>query len=222
MARNWFALFVDRYPLPWQMRPAERLALIALVQAIRPDVAIEIGSADGGSLQVIADHAKRVYALDNDPTTPTRLAQFPNVEFRIGLSGATFPALLAELHAARKGYQFVLIDGNHTEEFVRTDVQGLLSVPPLTRAYVLLHDSFNPECRRAIRTAGWESSPFVHSVDLDFVQGWFHGDETPIPKQMWAGFALAILDPQPRTEPLRIRESQLETFQRMYEVSAHR
>src|SRR5262245_44852936 len=73
-------LFGDRFPLPWQMSLAERFVLIATLEHLKPRVAIEIGSAGGGSLQVLAANATQVYALDSDPTTPARLAQFTNVD----------------------------------------------------------------------------------------------------------------------------------------------
>ena len=37
--------------------------------------------------------------------------------------------------------------------------------------FIAVHDSGNPECRRGISSASWASSPYVHSVELDFVPG---------------------------------------------------
>lgn len=219
---NWYEPFAAHYPLRWQMRPAERLALIALLHVLRPSTAIEVGTADGGSLQVIASASQRVYTLDIDPTAPTRLPHFANVQFRIGPSADTLRELLAELRATETPVPFILIDGNHATEFVKQDIQALLSVRPLCRTYVMFHDSFNPDCRLGIEKGGWEACPFVHKVDLDFVQGWFHDDETGIPGEMWGGFALALLDPEDRQGPLRIKASQDPTFRQMYSVSAHR
>lgn len=223
-AMGYFVDVFDRYPLPWQMTVAERFALIGLLDVVRPSCAIEIGTADGGSLQVIAAAAGKVYALDTDATIPDRLPHFPNVEFRIGDSRQTLPRLLAELEASGTRYQFVLIDADHRADMVREDIASLLRVRPLTRTYILLHDSFNPECRAGIRDAGWEACPFVHEVELDFVQGWYHVPDDHrkhLANQMWAGFALAVLEPQDRHRPLVIRESQGFTFSRMAEVSAH-
>lgn len=220
---GWYSDFFARYPLPWKMTAAERFALIGLLDVVRPSCAIEIGSAQGGSLQVLSSVAAKVYSLDVDPTTPTRLGQFPNVEFRIGDSRVTLPRLLGELRAAGTAYPFVLIDGDHRADGVRQDIASVLSVPPLTRTYVLMHDGFNPDCRLGIRTAGWEACPFVHEVELDFVQGWYHmpNDGTQLAHQMWAGFALAVLEPHVRGHQLTIGQSQRFTFERMAEVSAH-
>ncbi len=35
----------------------------------------------------------------------------------------------------------------------------------------MMHDSFNPECRRGMQEADWEKSPYVKWVDFDFVPG---------------------------------------------------
>jgi hypothetical protein len=221
---DWKNLFSSRYPLQWQMTPAERLALVGLVNAIRPARAIEVGTAQGGSLQVLADVAERVYALDVDPTVTERLARFSNVEFIVGDSARTLPKLMARLQADRTPCEFVLIDGNHAYEGVKRDINAVLQYEPLSPMYIVMHDSFNPSCRRGIRDAAWAASPYVHSVELDFIQGWYHtlADGAHIDRQMWGGLALAILSPEPRTDALVVKESQLPTFSRMYEISSHR
>jgi hypothetical protein len=221
---GWYKDLFDRYPLPWKMTVAERFILLGLLDHLRPSCAIEVGTAGGGSLQVLSAAAGKVYSLDIDPTTPDRLRGFPNVEFRIGDSRETLPRLLDELRAQRTPYPFVLIDGDHRADGVRRDIGCLLTAPPPTRTYVLMHDSFNPDCREGIRTAGWEACPFVHEVELDVVPGWFHlpDDGTNLTHEMWAGFALAVLAPHARAHRLVIGESQGLTFLRMAEVSAHR
>lgn len=213
-------LFKARYPLSWQMSELERMTLITILEHLKPAVAIEVGAAQGGSLQVLSALAERVYSLDVDPTVPHRLGHFPNVEFRIGDSSETLAVLLRELRAQQRPCPFILIDGDHRTEAVKRDVRALLSVPPLVTTYVLFHDSFNPQCREGIRTADW-SAPHAHYVELDFVQGSFYGDETRLPRQMWAGFALAILSPEPRKGALSVWANQEAVFREMYRLSAH-
>ncbi len=221
---GWYQELFAGYPLPWKMTVAERFAFVGLLNTIRPSCAIEVGSAEGGSLQVLSSVARKVYSLDVDPTTPARLGQFPNVEFRIGDSSSTLPQLLGELKAAGTPWPFVLIDGDHRADGVRRDINAVLGVPPLTRTYVLMHDTFNPECRSGIRSAGWDACRFVHEVELDFVQGWYHmpNDGTQLTDQMWAGFALAVLEPHPRQHALVVGESQRLTFEHMSSLSAQR
>jgi cephalosporin hydroxylase len=55
------------------MSPAEQVAMLFLLEHLRPKVAIEIGTRFGGSLQVLAKNCERVCSLDIDPEVPRRL-----------------------------------------------------------------------------------------------------------------------------------------------------
>lgn len=193
----------------WQMETGERATLIHLLSTIRPECAVEIGTAFGGSLSAITKFSRRVWTLDKDPACAERLAgQFPNVTFLTGQSTDTLPPLVAELSATDAALGFVLIDGAHTRESVRADIENLLRFRPVAGPlYVLMHDSFNPDCRAGITEAGWAENPQVHQVELDFVSGILHEAEGKR-GQMWGGFALAVLRPEPRAGELRVTARQ--------------
>jgi hypothetical protein len=182
----------------WQMAPAEHAAMIFLLSQLRPKVAIEVGTHLGGSLQVLSHFSERVYSLDINPEIPRRLeGWFPNVEYITGPSGETLPPLLERLGRERAELGFVLIDGDHTSEGVRRDINNLLKFRPRVPLYVILHDGFNPDCRAGMRSADWASSPYVHAFDLDYVLG----NINPAPgfrNELWGGLALAILLPEER------------------------
>src|SRR6516162_9755749 len=59
--------------LDWWMSPSERVGLIFLLEQLRPKVAIEIGTKNGGSLQALMRFSEWVYSIDIDPEIPTRL-----------------------------------------------------------------------------------------------------------------------------------------------------
>lgn len=199
----------------WQMNHAERSALRAVLERVRPRHAIEVGTFHGGSLSLISQYCEAVFSLDIDPTIPQRIKGIKNAQFIIGPSAKTLPPLLSGLSAARIEPEFILIDADHSEQGVRGDIQIVLSRAPKVRTFVMMHDSFNPGCRRGIVTAGWENHPFVHSVEVDFVSGSVvDAPGTPADGEMWGGLALAILDPQPRQKPLVISESGARTFRR--------
>ena len=65
----------------WQMSHAERMAMSHLLGLLRPKVAIEVGTYQGGSLSLIAAHSGWVYSLDIDPTIPKKFSQFRNTTF---------------------------------------------------------------------------------------------------------------------------------------------
>jgi hypothetical protein len=183
----------------WMMSPAEQIALTFLLAQLRPKIAIEIGTKFGGSLQVLSQYCDRVYSIDIDPDVPTRLAgRFSNVEFLIGPSDQKLPPLLNRLQSEQAPLAFALVDGDHSPEGVRKDIDHLLQFRPNVPFYIVMHDSFNPGCREGLRRAQWSSSPYVHVVELDFVGGVVH----PGPAfrgQPWGGLALAVLLPDKRT-----------------------
>ena len=186
------------HSLYWMMSPAEQMALTFLVERLRPKVAIEIGTRWGGSLQVISQYAERVYSLDFDPTVPKRLeGLFPNVEYLTGPTDQTLPPLVDRLQAEGVELSFALVDGDHTSEGVRKDIDNLLRYRPTVPFYIIMHDSFNPECRDGLRRAGWAASPYVHAVELDFVAGCVNTAPVAV-GELWGGLALGVLLPEPR------------------------
>jgi hypothetical protein len=214
-----FEEFVEKEK--WQMTDCERCTLITLLNLKRPECAIEIGTAQGGSLSVLSHFAKKVYSLDVDPTCHDRLGhKFANVEFITGRSQDTLPPLLKRLRESGTHIGFILIDGDHTKEGVRQDIDVILSIKPTQLLYIVMHDSFNPYCRAGILSAPWQSSPYVHFVEVDFVPGNFFSRQD-IFKQMWAGFGLALMLPEKRANNLQIQASQELIFQTVFPYSTH-
>ncbi len=119
----------------WLMSPAEQMAMIYLLEFSRPEIAIEIGTRFGGSLQVLAKYAEKVYSLDIDPEVPVRMgSQYDNVEYIIGPSEETLPALLKKLREEGKTPGFCLVDGDHSIAGVQADIDALLVIKPLVAA----------------------------------------------------------------------------------------
>jgi cephalosporin hydroxylase len=115
----------------WQMSTCERFALEHVVRDASPDVAIEIGTYQGGSLRVLSSFAKDVATVDIDPTVPDRLAStFPRVRFCTGDSSKILDELLAEYTAAGRSVGLILIDGDHSREGVGRDVRAILRWRP--------------------------------------------------------------------------------------------
>src|SRR5919204_4811052 len=66
----------------WQMAPGERAAIEGLLAQIKPALAIEIGTAQGGSLRHIAHYSAETHAFDLRSLVDR--SSFPNVTFHIG------------------------------------------------------------------------------------------------------------------------------------------
>lgn len=191
----------DNLPLRWQMSLAEKFILNALLDYAKPDVAIEVGTYEGGSLQVISKYARKVYALDIDPHIEDKLkSQFSNVEFIIGDSSQTLPKLVEQINAAGERVGFVLIDGEHSMEGVRRDINSVLKLIPKGEIIIVMHDSFNPDCREGIKTADWSSCKYLDFLKVDYVSGTFFAEPFfPVDgRTMWGGFAVGCLTPKPR------------------------
>lgn len=207
--------------IEWQMESSEQLALLALLQNLRPDCAIEVGSRWGGSMQILSRFAKRVISCDIDPTCKERLGPtYPNAEFVTGDSKKTLPVLMKQLQAEAVKVGFLLIDGDHTAQGVQADIQGLLEYVPSCTMYVIMHDSFNPDVRKGIQTARWADNQHVHSVEIDFIPGVLHhgGDAH---REMWGGFGLAVLRPDKRTGALSISARKDALFRAVLRHSVH-
>ena len=199
--------------LAWGMAPGEQSALLFILERLRPKLSIEIGTFLGGSLQAIAKYSDRVYSIDIDAGVSKLLnGRFLNVEYLTGSSDRLLPQVVETIQNADAPLSFVLIDGGHSTETVRNDINQLLRFRPTVPLYILMHDSFNPDCRAGMRTANWANNPYVHSVELDFVIGTIVA--TPSHRnQMWCGLGLAILLPQQREGKFEITARAELTFQ---------
>ena len=132
----------------WQMTVSERCAMLALLEALRPACAIEIGTAQGGSLAVLSHFAGRVYSIDPNASCREQLSgRFPNVEFLTGYSQDLLPGLIDSLQSHVQPLEFVLIDGDHRREAVSHDIEMVLRYQPRRPLTIVMHDSFHPECR---------------------------------------------------------------------------
>ena len=112
----------------WQMQQGERFALEGLLAALRPRLAIEVGTYEGGSLRRIAAHAEHVHAFDLDPKVAQLADEFDNVTFHIGDSAELLPQVLAELGGEGRHGDIALVDAAHT----RGGVRGGRPTPPKT------------------------------------------------------------------------------------------
>jgi Methyltransferase domain len=172
----------------WMMAYGERLALEGILSTIQPRLALEIGTAAGGSLARTATHSAEVHSFDlADPADPDA---HPNVHFHRGDSHVLLPEWLAETRAAGRVVDYALVDGDHSAEGVQRDVTDILESGVL-RGVMLAHDAHNPEVRRGLKRIVFERYPDVVYVDLGFVPGVVMART----KQMWGGFALIVVDP---------------------------
>jgi len=174
----------------WQMSLGERAAVIGVLRAFEPTLAIEIGSMEGACLRQIAAHAGEVHSFDLQPPS---LPVPANVILHTGDSHELLPRFLAELAERDSNVDLVVVDGDHSPEGVRRDLEDLLDAPALSQTVILIHDTANERVRQgvdAVRFAAW---PKVAYVDLDWVPGHLFA-EPGLRDELWYGLGLVIVD----------------------------
>jgi cephalosporin hydroxylase len=178
-----------------QMSFGERSALEGLLSQRKPRLTIEIGTYEGGSLSFLARHSTHVHTFDLYDLVLDRTA-FDNVTFHTGDSKALLPELLRSLEHEGATVDVALVDGDHSAEGVRQDLQNLLDSPATSATLVLLHDTMNEETREGIERVGLANHPKVVYHELDFVSGYeFAGGH--FDGQAWGGLGLVVTGARP-------------------------
>ncbi len=196
----------------WQMLDSERAGLLLLLHRFSPKCCIEVGTYYGGSLSLIRQYAQEVFSIDIDPEVPGRVGRFRNVSYLTGFSKNLLPGLLKNLDEQGRPVDFILIDGDHSREGVRNDLEIVLDYVPKKDLIVAMHDSFNPDCRQGMLDADWNRSPYVKWVDLDFIPGRMietEGDSAA--GQLWGGLAAAYFSPSIRNGDLVVGQTSYRT-----------
>jgi Methyltransferase domain len=189
---------LDHSPLPLtldersQMSFGERAAVEGILAQLHPQLAVEIGTAEGGSLARIARYAHEVHSIDLTHAELTAdLAD--HVHLHTGASARLLPPLLAAFSAAGRQLDFALVDGDHSFEGVAGDLGVLLDSPCTARSVILVHDSMNEEIRAGLEHTGLEGYQKVVYYEPDFVPGYIYRVGAAR-HAVWGGLALIVCD----------------------------
>ena len=180
----------------WQMQQGERFALDGLLAALRPRLAVEVGTFEGGSLRRIAAHAEHVHAIDLDPRVAALADELDNVSFHIGDSAEVLPHVLADLARDGRHVDFALVDGAHTRAAVRADAAALLAADACRQTVIVFHDSAHADVRAGLEDLDLPAHPKVALALLDCVPGYLvQAHEDPdLVGRAFNGLALVVLD----------------------------
>lgn len=216
----FFSAFTADSELDWQMSRAEKYCLVNLLESLQPEVAVEIGTYKGGSLQVIQKYSEQVYSIDISPAPKNFLkSKFPDVRFIVGEGNKEIPKIFEQIDKENKKLGFILVDGDHSKKGVLNDLNTILSFPHKHPVTIILHDSFNPQCRKGIKSIDYSKFPMVEYVELDYVTGSFWHNNTY--REMWGGFAMIKLNPLKKESSVIINESQKHLFNVAHLASVH-
>lgn len=173
----------------WMMAVGQRAALEGVLAQLKPEVSVEVGTAEGGSLQRIAAYSGEVHAFDL--AFEVDRSAFSNVVYHEGDSHALLPEVLGRLEREGRNVDFALVDGDHSAEGVKQDLENLLASDAVKRTVILLHDTMNEDVRSGIESVEFERHPKVAFTDLNFVLEF--QDAGPL-EDTYGGLALVVVD----------------------------
>lgn len=177
-----------------QMSFGERAALEGVLAQVRPELALEIGTAEGGSLRRIAAHSGEVHSVDLDHEPVGSQDPLPDhVTLHTGPSAALLPDLLRSFTETGRNLDFALVDGDHSLEGASGDLEALLRSPATMRSVILIHDSTNVEVRAGIERVALDGYEKVVYHELDFVPGYIYA-QGAAEGAVWGGLALVLTD----------------------------
>jgi hypothetical protein len=176
----------------WQMSFGERAAIEGILSQLSPKLAIEIGTAEGGSLARIAAHSQEVHSFDLVPPAD-EARSLDSVTFHTGDSHVLLPELLARFADEGRNIDFVLVDGDHSADGVHRDMRDLLDSPATEQTVILAHDTANPEVREGLDRVSYAAYPKVAYVELDLVAGYMFREPSLL-NQLWGGLGLVVVD----------------------------
>jgi hypothetical protein len=174
------------------MSYGERATIEGVLSMVKPQLALEIGRAEGGSLRRISAHSELVLSFDIvEPAA--ELEQLANVTMFTGDSHEQLPRELESLASEQRQVDFVLVDGDHTAAGVRQDMRDLLDSPAVTRTVILAHDTLNEDVRAGLASIDYAAYEKVAWVDLDFIPGYVARLPARL-GEVWGGLGLVVVD----------------------------
>lgn len=177
--------------VPWQMDPGERAALEGLLCQVRPELAIEIGTAEGGSLRLLAKYSGHVHSFDLT-AAPQAVCGLTNVSVHTGDSHSLLAPALAQIAAAGRNVDFVLVDGDHSADGVEQDVRDLLASDAVNETVIVLHDTMNDDVAAGLARIDIAAEPKIARFEPGFVAGRLHYRDG-LHHQLWGGLGVMVI-----------------------------
>ena len=157
------------------MSAREKLGLIGLLNCINPKTVIEFGYHRGGATKWLSKFANKVITVDVNEFVSEASINHPNVE----PWNCTTNEAINWISTNSLSFDLAIVDADHSRRAVAQDIKGILPYSDI----VLMHDSFNPQCRQGMIDA--LEAQNSHSYYLDFIPSILKADG------LWGGLAIA-------------------------------
>jgi Methyltransferase domain len=189
-----------------EMSSAEWIMIAASAMAIRPKVAVDVGTFLGGSSRSLRHFVEHVVTIDCDAERAAGVEGIDGIEFRHGWSWEVLPQVLDEY---RGDIGLVIVDASHEFDDIQRDIGALLDWQPARGVAVVIHDTAMPRCRAGLQAIDWPSGRWLHGVALDWVPAppgsevgglgflWLDHKERTGPLLADLGEGVELLDPRP-------------------------
>lgn len=159
----------------WLMSTREKLSLIGLLQCMKPKQVVEFGYHRGGATKWLAEFADKVITVDVNEFVCEASTNYPNVD---SWNCSTAEAI-NRIENQALCFDLAIIDADHSRSAVLNDILGILPYANV----ILMHASFNPQCRKGMISA--LKSQNSHAYYLDFIPSILKADG------LWGGLAIA-------------------------------
>jgi len=159
----------------WLMSAREKLGLIGLLHCLKPKKVLELGYHRGGATKWLSEFSEQVITVDVNEFVADAPNLFNNVE------AWNCPTLEAASRIKKENLLFdlAIIDADHSRLAVSADINGIIEHSDI----ILMHDSFNPDCRKGMLDALQNQKS--HAYYLDFIPSVSKMDG------LWGGLAIA-------------------------------
>lgn len=177
----------------WLMSTSEKIALIGILHCLKPKSVIEFGYHLGGATKWLSEFSERVITVDTNKNVLNAQKEFNNV---VGWNCLTTTAI-KRIEEQKLKFDLAIIDADHSRKGVALDILGLLKCSRV----IVMHDSFNPSCRRGMLQILENQNS--HAYNLDFISSSVKYDG------LWGGLGVVWRSEKPVQQKQFLKEKSL-------------
>jgi len=159
----------------WLMSSREKLGLIGLLHCLKPKKVLELGYHRGGATEWLSQFSEQVITVDVNEF----VADAPNLFHNVEAWNCPTLEATSRIKKEKLFFDLAIIDADHSRKAVAADINGIIEHSDI----ILMHDSFNPDCRKGMIDALKKQNS--HAYYLDFITSISKSDG------LWGGLAIA-------------------------------